>query len=55
MVWHLRDLSFGDKILAAEQVTPLARTKWREKLLKILRNEVKSNTDEEPRQTDTVK
>lgn len=55
MVWHLRDLSFGDKILAAEQVTPLARTKWREKLLKILRNEMKSNTDEEPRQTDTVK
>ena len=32
----------------------MARTKWREKLLKILRNEM-SNTDEEPRQTDTVK
>lgn len=55
LVWHLRDLSFGDKIFAAEQVTPLARMKWREKLLKFLRNEMKSNTDEEPRQTDTMK
>ena len=55
LVLHLGDLSFGDKIFAAEQVTPLARIKWREKLLKILKNEMKSNTDEEPRQADTMK
>ena len=55
LVSHLRDLSFGDKIFAAEQVTALARIKWREKLLKILKNEMKSNTDEEPRQADTMK
>lgn len=50
---HLRDLSLGDKIFAAKQVTPTARMKWSEKPYEFLG--VKSDIDKETRQADTTK